>query len=434
MTDREHQDCGCAEYNTLSRRDFIVSSAGISLSALFPAWLPRVTLAGAYASNRDVIVSIFLRGGADGLTLCAPFGDPNYYKVRNYIAVPQPDSSSTFRGVNLDGFFMFPHAMTELVPAFTAGDLLVVHATGQLQVSRSHFDAQRFMEVGQPNSTTVASSGWLGRHLASTPPAKADAKLRGLGVASGLQKTLVSPRGDTRTLPIADPTNFVVAGPPASAAQRLEFLAEDYEHADEPVRSSALDALNTFELLKSVNFAGYRPANGATYDGDFAFSRALKAVATLIKADIGIEAAQVDLGGWDTHVSQGPDGGAMWQSMNTLARALAAFHADVVATGHKVTVIVMSEFGRTVRENGSGGTDHGCASAMLLLGNAIKGGRVLTKQWPGLAIENLQDRQDLKVTVDYRDVLSEIVERRLGNSNLRYIFPGWQPSFLGVTR
>ncbi len=436
MNDEHGIDCGCEEYNELSRRQFITASAGLSAAALFPAWLPKIVMSNHYASNRDIIVSVFMRGGADGLSIAVPFADPNYYTSRSTIAIPRPDSSAATKGINLDGFFMFPQAMAGnaagtggLMPAFTATDLLIVQATGQLNNSRSHFDAQRYMEVGKPVDPNLVT-GWLGRHLASMPPLKSDALLRGIGVSSGLQKTLV---GGPKTLPIADPTNFSIGGSAATQPQRIAFLQGDYASADEPMHSAALDATNTVALLKSVNFSGYLPANGAAYPNS-SFGRALRSVAVLIKNDIGIEAAQVDIGGWDTHSGQDPIGGSMFNTMRDFSNSLGAFYADVIATGFNVTVVAVSEFGRNVRENGSQGTDHGRGTVMFAMGKGIAGGRVLTKNWPGLARENLDSGQDLKVTVDYRDILAEIVQKRLANPNLDVVFPTWTPTMLGVTR
>jgi uncharacterized protein (DUF1501 family) len=437
MDDQHDADCGCQEYNELSRRQFLATTAGVSAAAFFPAWLPKIVMSKNYSSTRDIIVSVFQRGGADGLSLCVPFADPNYYTSRSTIAIPRPDSTSATKGINLDGFFMFPQAMAGgaagtggLIPAFQANDLLIVHATGQLNNSRSHFDAQRYMEVGKPVDPSVVT-GWLGRHLASIPPLKPDAPLRALGVASGLQKTLV---GAPKTLPIADPVNYSIGGSLTTQPQRISFLQGDYAGADEPLHSAALDATNTVGLLKSVNFAGYVPANGAVYPANSAFAKALKSVAVLIKSDVGIEAAQVDIGNWDTHSNQDPIAGSMIRTMQDFSNSLAAFYADVIATGYSVTVVSVSEFGRNVRENGSLGTDHGRGTVMFAMGKGIVGGRVLTKNWPGLAHEVLADGQDLQVTVDYKDILAEIVQRRLGNPNLDIVFPSWTPTMLGVTR
>ena len=437
MDERHEEDCGCQEYNELSRRQFLTSAAaGVSAAAVFPAWLPKIVMSKNYASNRDIIVSVFMRGGADGLSLVAPFADANYYTSRSTIAIPRPDATAGTKGVNLDGFFMFPQAMAGdaagnggLMPAFKATDLLVVHATGQLNNSRSHFDAQRYMEVGKPVDPALVT-GWLGRHLASIPPLNPTAPLRALGVANGLQKTLV---GAPKTLPIADPTNYSVGGAAATQTQRLGFMQTDYAGAEEPLKSAALDATNTVNLLKTVNFAGYKTANNAVYPNT-SFGRALRSVAVLIKSDVGIEAAQVDIGGWDTHSAQDPLAGSMFRTMQDFSNSLAAFYADVIATGYSVTVVAVSEFGRNVRENGSQGTDHGRGTVMFAMVKGIAGGRVITKNWPGLARENLESGQDLKVTVDYRDILAEIVQKRLANPNLSFVFPSWTPTMLGVTR
>jgi uncharacterized protein (DUF1501 family) len=431
--DETHEACdtGCTEYNALSRRQFVGAAAATGAAAFFPEWLPKVVLAQSSASTRDIIVSIFMRGGTDGLSLCVPFADANYYASRSTIAIPRPDDTSANKGIALDGFFAFPQAMSGLMPAYTARDLLVVHATGSLNNSRSHFDAQRYMEVGKPADPALVT-GWLGRHLASMPPVRTAAPLRALGIANGLQKTLV---GGPRTLPIADPTNYTIGGSSTTLASRLALLQADYASAPEPSMSAALDAVNTITLLRNVNFAGYVPANGAVYPNT-SFGRALRSVAVLIKADIGLEAAQVDIGGWDTHAAQNPINGSMFNSMRDFSNALAAFYADVVTayTAYGVTVVAVSEFGRNVRENGSNGTDHGRGTAMFAMGKGINGGRVLVNGWPGLARENLEAGQDLKVTIDYRDILSEIVQKRLGNTNLSYVFPGWMPTVRGVTR
>ena len=428
-----HDACACQEYNELSRRQFI---AGATMGAtvfmpIFPAWLPQVTLADSQNSARDIIVSVFLRGGSDGLSMCVPFFDSNYYAGRPNIAIPRPDSTDPLRGIALDNQFAFPQAMAGLVPAFRAGHLLVVHATGSIDPSRSHFDAQRFMEVGKPRDPNVAT-GWLGRHLATTQPMRSDAPLRALGLSSGLAKTLV---GGPKTLPISNPANFAIGGVTATRTERSTWLRSEYEPSAEPVRSSALDALNTIQLLQLINFTTYAPANGAVYPAG-SFGQGLRSTAALIKADIGVEAIQIDLGGWDTHANQDPLAGSMRNTMQNLANSLAAFYADVIASGfsQNVTVVVMSEFGRNVRQNGSLGTDHGRGNCMFTMGRNINGGRVLLNSWPGLARENLENGQDLRVTLDHRDILAEIVKNRLANPNTSVVFPDYTPTMRGVTK
>ena len=436
MTDAHAHDTGCSEYNELSRRQFVAGAAwgasAAALAAAFPAWLPRVVLAESFVAQRDVIVSVFLRGGADGLSLCVPFFEgANYYDVRPNIAVPEPSSGKPNRAVNLDGKFGLPPAMAALAPAYQQGDLLVIHGAGLTTSTRSHFDAQRYIEVGKAQDPRIIT-GWLGRHLASSTPTRTGAPLRALGLADGLQRTLY---GAPHALPIADPPNFAIGGAAATATARREWLTGDYSLSIEPLRSAALDVTNTLTLLKTIDFTAYKPAGGAAYPTSF-FGRSLRSAAALIKSDVGVEAIQVDIGGWDTHQNQDPLAGSMSRTMADFANSIGAFYADVMASNANasVTLVAISEFGRNVRENGSLGTDHGRASAMFALGRGIAGGRVLTSNWGGLARANLESGQDLKVTIDHRDVLSEVVKNRLGNSNLSYIFPDYAPTVRGVTK
>ena len=437
INSQDEEEGGCTEYRELSRRQFVGAAAGGSMAAVaasyFPAWLPKVVLAESSASSRDIILSVFMRGGADGLSLCVPFGDPAYYAGRSTIAIPRPDAAAgtAAKGIALDGFFAFPQAMAGLMTAYSANDLLVVHATGQFNNSRSHFDAQRYMEVGKPNDPALVT-GWLGRHLATVPPLRSNAPLRALGLASGLQKSLV---GAPKTLPISNPASFALGGAGASSAARLAFLQNDYAAASDPIHASALDAGNTVALLKTIDFANYRPANGAVYPNS-SFGNALKSVAALVKADVGIEAAQVDIGGWDTHSTQDPIAGSMYRTMQDFSNSLAAFYLDVIttATTNGVTAVAVSEFGRNARENGSQGTDHGRGTVMFAMGKNIAGGRVMVNNWPGLATPNLENGQDLKVTIDYRDILAEIVQNRLGSTNVATVFPGWSATMRGATR
>jgi uncharacterized protein (DUF1501 family) len=417
----------CDEYRQLSRREFVARTTATAVALSVPAWIPRVTYAQT-ASDRDILVSIFLRGGADGLTLVAPFGDASYYSYRPTIAIPRPDSGSTTPAINLDGFFGFPTAMSALVPAYQSGQLLIVHATGSTDPTRSHFDAQFFMEIGKPGDRNVVT-GWLGRHLASKPPMRVDAALRGIGFAFGLPQTLV---GGPDTLPIPDPSNFGLAGNSSTRTQRLAWLGTAYSAERDPLRTAALNTQRTITTLSALNIGGYQPAGGAVYPGG-SFGAALRSTAALIRSDIGVEAVQIDIGGWDTHSAQGPLTGGMSFTMTQLAQALGAFHADMNASNRmgNLTVVVMSEFGRVVRENASQGTDHGHGNVMFVMGGAVRGGRIMTI-WPGLAAGQLYQNQDLQVTIDYRDILAEVVLRRLNNTNLDLVFPTYTPSLRGV--
>jgi len=432
MSHHDHShESGCPEYRGLSRREFIASSSSLSAAALvFPDWLPRITFANNFSSTRDIIVSVFLRGAADGMAMVIPHFEPRYFSLRPNIRTPAPDSLAANRAIALDNRFSIPPAMSGLLPAYRAGDLLVMHAAGQrTNNSRSHFDAQRYMEVGKPADPDI-SSGWLGRHLATVPPIAAAPVLRGIGLSTGLAKTLV---GAPQTLPIADPDNYGIGGSATTRAARMALLKDNYEGSVNPLRAAALDAVGTIDVLSRLNINAYTPASGATYPNT-GFARGLRSIAALIKSDIGLEAASIDIGGWDTHAMQDPNGGQMANVMRQFAQGLGAFWADVVSTGYRVTVVAMSEFGRNVPENGSAGTDHGRASVMFAMGKRIAGGRVYVQSWPGIEAAQLENRMDLQVTLDYRDVLAEIVQNRLENKNLSFVFPGWTPTFRGVTK
>lgn len=424
-----NDDCqACDEYRELSRREFVSRTTATAVALSVPAWLPRVTYAQAENLDRDVLVSIFLRGGSDGLTLVPPFGEAAYYSLRPTLAIPRPDSGSPTPAISLDGFFGLPTAMAALVPAYQSGQLLIVHATGSTDPSRSHFDAQFFMEVGKPGDKNIVT-GWLGRHLASKPPMRADAALRALGFAFGLPKTLA---GAPNTLPIPNPASFGLAGNSATRTQRLAFLGNSYLTERDPLKTAALNTQRTINTLSALNIGAYVPAGGAVYPNN-GFGTALRSTAALIRADIGLEAVQIDIGGWDTHSAQGPLTGGMATNMTTLAQSLGAFHADMNASNRmsRLSVVAMSEFGRVARENGSQGTDHGHGNVMFVMGGAVRGGRVLT-QWPGLNAGQLYQNQDLQVTIDFRDILAEIVQNRLGNTNLDLVFPTYTPTMRGV--
>ena len=421
---------GCREYQEVSRRQFLKNAALTSLAATLPAWLPQVAFAKDHVSNRDVLVSIYLRGGADGLSLCVPYGDAGYYAkgVRPNIAIPRPDSSDPNRAVNLDGFFGFAPAMSALLPAYHAGHLLVVHATGSTDPTRSHFDAQRFMEAGKPNDSSL-HTGWLGRHLATATPMNATAALRGVSLSTTLPLTL---EGGDRTLPMLHPNNFGMVTNPATRSENQAWLQRTYSRMAEPVCSSAENTINVLQMLQKLDFSKYKPGGGANYPQSD-FGQALQAASMLIQAQIGVEAIHIDLDDWDTHMDESPLIGALSFKMMNLAEGLGAFHADILSSATpNVTVAAVSEFGRNVRENASRGTDHGHGNAMLVMGPQITGGRVLTK-WPGLQPEQLYQGQDLQVTIDHRDILAEIVSKRLGNPNLDLVFPGYTPQFRGVT-
>ncbi len=426
----EHDCKGCQEYKQLSRRHFLGMTGGLLTAAALPGWLPRVVLADSHSSSRDVLVSIFLRGGADSLSLCVPHQEASYYQLRPNLAIPPPDSSQPGRSFDLDGFFGFPPALEPLLEAYQDGALAVVHACGLENTSRSHFDAMHFMEVGQERPPADLFTGWLGRHLQATAPTLTDGFLRAVGIGFGLPRSLV---GGPRTMPIQDFTRFGFGGDIDTLPARQEALEAMYAAVPDPLGSAARNTFGTVELLKQIDFAGYQPTGGAAYpEGEF--GTALRSAAALIKAEVGVEAIAVDLGGWDTHDFQGPLDGQLAAVMGSFADGLAAFHKDLwSAERTDVTVVAMSEFGRNAFENGSAGTDHGHGGAMFALGGNVAGGRVIT-EWPGLAPGQLFEEQDLAITIDYRDVLTEVLTKRLENPDFRTVFgdPSFTPTDRGV--
>jgi uncharacterized protein (DUF1501 family) len=296
---------GCAEYRELSRRGFVTTGLGVAALGL-PEWMPRVRFAASQNSSRDIMVSVFMRGGADGLTLVAPFEDPDYYTGRSTIAIPRPDSSAPNKGIALDNFFMFPQGMSGLLPAYQANQLLPVHATGQAaNNTRSHFEAERYLEAGKPADLLI-STGWLARHLQMSPPINPTAPLRAISLSGGGTRLTLS--GGPRTLPIPNPSNYRHYAPDPTVLERM------FATGWQPAKNAASDALRTVSVLQGINFNGYAPANGAVYP-DTNFGRGLRSLATMIKADIGLEAAHIDIGGWDTHANQGSASGDMHTRM-----------------------------------------------------------------------------------------------------------------------
>lgn len=412
----------------LSRRQFLGRGTLATAATLtMPAWMPKVAM-GQVASNQDIIVAIFLNGGADGLSLCVPHGDDNYYVHRQSEAIPRPDSTSVNKCIDLDGFFGLSPAFQPLMESFQDDKLLFVHATGAAKSgwTRSHFDAARWHQLGKPNDIAVGS-GWLARHLSTSPSMFPNAPLRAISMTYGLMDLLWN---GPSTLPIPDPEYFGYEGWFPHRADMMASLKAAYEETSDPLKSVAKNTQTTVDLLQAIDFEHYTPAGGAVYPEDSGIARSLRATAAMIRADMGVEAITIDLGGWDTHENQGAVDGFLREHMGELAAALGAFYTDLMAANKRNFVVVaMSEFGRKVMQNGTG-CDHGTGNAMMLLGGNVLGGRVL-RQWPGLDESQLLDGQDLKVTIDYRDILAEVVKKRLKNNNVAQVFPNYTPTYRG---
>jgi uncharacterized protein (DUF1501 family) len=432
---------GCNEYQSLSRRKLISS-----LSGLAPAWVPTVQyqdesrLGGPYgAKTRDVLLTVYLRGGMDGLTTCAPYGDANYYNLRSTIAVKPPDNADKARrATDLDGFFGLPPAMLPVQELYKNGFLAFVHGTGSTDQTRSHFDAQHFMEVGKADGRLW--TGWVGRHLAMVAPTLNNAELRGMALGGQLPLIL---EGAPKTIAVSNLNDISYGGYNETAAKRVAWLQTAYKDADAVLSSAANTTIKTVALLQSVDFAHYQPGGGAKYidsngNDQYGFLTSMKASAALIKKNVGIEAINVDYGGWDTHDAMNPFDtyGQSKVLMDNLAIGLRDFFVDVDSVGmmNRVTVVVMSEFGRAAFQNGTGGTDHGHGNCMILMGRNINGGKVYRQNF-SLDSSKLSLGRDLEVTIDYRKVLAEVVSKRLGNPNIGSVFPDFAPgTYLGVCK
>jgi uncharacterized protein (DUF1501 family) len=389
-----------------------------------PLWLKRALYAAdAPSPRRKILVAIFQRGAADGLNIVVPHGEKAYYQLRPSIAIPRPDGSAN-AAVDLDGFFGLHPSLAPLKPMFDAQHLAIVDAVGSPDPTRSHFDAQDYMESGTPGFKAT-ESGWMNRALPRVQGKESPVRAIALGPAT-LPRAM---RGPEPALLLQNIAGFQVHNEEA-AKQFMEM----YAASKDPVLQSA--GRETFEaaaLLQSVQKNPYAPANGARYAG--AFGNSLKQVAQLIKADVGVEMAFADIGNWDHHVNevaQNPAEGQLANRLSEFGQSLAAFWSDMGDRMEDIVVVTMSEFGRTARENGNRGTDHGHANCMFVMGGAVKGGKVYGK-WPGLENEQLYEGRDLALTTDFRDVLGELVSRHMGNPGVGKVFPGYNAKFPGLT-
>jgi uncharacterized protein (DUF1501 family) len=391
----------------LTRRFFVKGSALVMAGAgAVPSWLGRA--AAATQGKRKTLVAIFQRGAADGLNVVAPFGDKRYAEWRPTIAVTPPNKQPN-TSIDLDGFFALHPQLTSLKPLWDSRQLAIVEATGSPDPSRSHFDAQDFMESGTPG---VKGDGWLNRAL---PPATEDTSpLRAVSMGAQLPRTL---RGDRSAIAVADAQQFRMADDTASILENMYATSPDKQ-----LDRAGKDAFAAMRMIDTLTRGQYTPANNAQYLQAGELGRNLQQIARLIKADAGVEAAFAEIGGWDHHQNEP-------QQMTNLLRqfglALAAFSQDMGDRMEDIVLVTMSEFGRTVKENGDAGTDHGHGDVMMVLGGAVNGGKVYG-QWPGLEQEQLFEGRDLAVTTDFRAVLSELVSGQLGQPNMAQVFPGYK--------
>lgn len=400
----------------IARRVFL-KNGGMALVSLglAPEFLART--AAAALPRKRVLVTIFQRGAVDGLNMIVPFGERDYYAARPTIAIAPPGSDAD-RALDLDGFFGMHPRLAPLAPLFDARQLAVVHATGSHAETRSHFDAQDYMETATPGIKSTAD-GWLNRYLHAREHDRAT-PFRAVALAPQLPRAL---QGAEPALAIGQIGRFGIRAGQATAVMQSSFEAEYAAAASSVLGDTGREAFDAIRMLEEANPARYAPANGAEYPRS-PFGEALKQIAQLIKADVGLEVAFAESGNWDHHVNEGAATGQLANRLDDLARGIAALVRDLGDRMADVAILTMSEFGRAVAENGNRGTDHGHGNAMMMIGGGIRGGKVYGR-WPGLAREQRYDERDLAVTTDFRTVFAEVVRGHLGLADASRVFPGF---------
>jgi uncharacterized protein (DUF1501 family) len=398
-----------------TNRRFFLHKGVLALAGTttIPGFLIRSVLAEAGPAPNRRLVVIFQRGAADGLNIVVPYREKNYYDLRPGIAIP-PD-----KVIDLDGFFGLHPSMAAFKPLYDQGHLAIVHAAGSPDMSRSHFDAQDYMESGTPGIKNT-DDGWLNRALQAEDLRnhQEHTAFRALALGANVPRTLA---GKIPAIALNNVNDFSVGGRgPAPAAAAFEAMYG--ASGDRIFHSTGEETFDAVRMLRAANPAQYKPAAGADYPTS-EFGNSMKQIAQLLKANLGVEAAFADVNGWDTHHNQGSVSGQLANRLSDFSTSIAAFWRDLGDDAANVTLVTMSEFGRTARENGTGGTDHGHANSMFILGADVKGGKVHGR-WPGLAPEQLNEGRDLALTTDYRQVLGELVTRTLGADNLELVFPG----------
>jgi len=392
-------------------------------------WGPRFLQQLVFAAEptpsggRKILICLFQRGAVDGLSMVVPYGDKDYYAARSEIAIPQPTPKATAEGVlDLDGFFGFHPDMAALLPVYKTGHLALIQACGSPSSTRSHFDAQDFMECGVANDKSIRS-GWLNRTLLACPEDRAKlTSFQAVAMTTMLPRSL---QGDHEALAIPDLKMFGVRDTSELGRGVTSGFEGMYEGAvDRVLHGTGKEAFDAIAALNAADPTKYSPQNGAQYPTS-AFGRSLMQIAQMIKANLGIEVAFAEIGGWDTHVNQGGAAGQLANRFTEFSKGLAALYHDLGDRMADVVILTMSEFGRTVRQNGNRGTDHGHATCFMVMGGPVRGGKVYGK-WPGLAREQLYEGRDLALTTDYRDVFAEIAQKHLGARNLQKIFPGFK--------
>jgi uncharacterized protein (DUF1501 family) len=412
----------------ISRRVFLKDGAFALVTLGFaPSFLARTAFAEGRSARAKQLVAIFQRGAVDGLSVVVPFGESDYYRLRPTIALARPDSGSN-ASIDLDGFFGLNPRVAPLKRLWDANQLAIVHACGSPDSTRSHFDAQDYMETATPGVKNTGD-GWLNRYL-QTRHVESATPFRAVSLTGQVPRVL---QGASPALAFSQMGQFGIRAGMSTEAVNSSFEALYASAADRILKGTGREAFDAMKMLKTTDPSKYQPENGAEYPRS-PFGQALRQIAQLIKADVGVEVAFADVGGWDTHVNQGSSQGQLAGRLDDFSRGVAALTTDLGDRMADTVVLTMSEFGRAVAENGNRGTDHGHGNAMFVIGGDVRGGRVYGK-WPGLSQDKRFEGRDLAVTTDFRDVFGEIVVRHLGVTDARPIFPGYaiSPSrFVGL--
>jgi len=410
---------------SITRRIFLRNSAvAVVGTAAVPSFLTRAAFGSVEPGTRTKrLVVIFQRGAADGLNIVVPHGERAYYAMRPSINIPRNDV------LDLDGFFGLHPALASLQPIWNQRHLAIVHAAGSPDPTRSHFDAQDFMESGTPG-LKATPDGWLNRALHSLPASEDKSAFRAIALGPALPRILT---GSERAVAVNNINDFGVGGRNPNAAPIANTFEAMYDQSvDSVLHGTGQETFDAVKMLKAADPAKYKPAAGADYPRG-RFGDSLKQLAQLIKANLGVQVAFADIGGWDHHVNEGGTQGQIANVLREFSQSLSALWIDLGDLAEDTVVVTMSEFGRTARENGNRGTDHGHANVMFVMGGPVKGGRVYGP-WPGLEQPQLYEGRDLAVTTDFRRVLGEAVAKHLGNSRLEQVFPGFESSSAGFLR
>jgi uncharacterized protein (DUF1501 family) len=402
----------------LTRRIFLRGSAVVMAgTGAVPSWLARA--ASLEGKKRKILVAIFQRGAADGLNIVIPFSEKRYRELRPTLGIAPPTGQPSGPNINpingnaidLDGRFALNGAMQPLKALWDKQQLAIIEATGSPDSSRSHFDAQDYMESG--TSSKTMGDGWLNRALPRVDGERSP--LRAVSMGNQVARTL---RGEHDAIAVGDSQQFNMGNQDAASILESMYATS----ADAQWGRTGKDAFEAMKTIQSINRSAYTPQGGAQYGQGGELGRSLQQLARLIKADAGVEAAFAEIGGWDHHGNENPQ---LANLLRQFSSALAAFSQDMGDRMEDIVLVTMSEFGRTVEENGNAGTDHGHGSLMMVMGGPVQGGKVYGK-WPGLEKEQLFEGRDLAVTTDYRAVLSELIRGHLGQKDLGAVFPGYQ--------